>query len=139
MANAGNFGSSRWQDGFHAKVSYQSRTDLNIRVTHDVPYWKVFEFGATIHGKPLLWIPLDFATDAHGIMARDYPGSLFRVDRGGGKAPLLMAGGGRGGTAEAKYFGKEQVVIPQKFHLREIARTVSRKLGQYYREAFANG
>lgn len=138
MAAAGNFESQRWQQGFHAKVSFSSRSDINIRITHDVKFWVVFEEGRVIHGRPLLWIPLPFAVDAQGIMARDYSRPLFRVDRAG-KAPLLMAGGGKGQQAEAKYFGKESVRIPKKFHLREIARQVSRKLNQFYREAFQNG
>lgn len=138
MRAGGNFGSPRWQDGFQARVSYTSRTDINVRVTHSVFYWKVFEFGAVIRGRPLLWIPLDFAVDAQGIRARDYPRPLFRVDRLG-KAPLLMAGGGKGGKAEPKYFGKESVTIPKKFHLREIVKSVSRRLNRYYREALRNG
>jgi hypothetical protein len=138
MASAGNFISARWQGGLHAKVSFESRTDINIRVTHDVRYWKVFEFGARIEGKPMLWIPLPFALDAQGIRARDYPGQLFKVERQG-KAPLLMAGGGAGGKAEPKYFGKDHVTIPKKFHLREIAKAVSRRLSAYYREAFVHG
>ena len=133
----GNFGSDRWQDGFRAKLSYQSRSDLNIRVTHSVRYWVVFEEGRVIKGRPLLWIPLSFASDAQGVMARDYPAPLFRVDRPG-KAPLLMTNTG-GGKAEAKYFGKESVTIPKKWHLRDIAKAVSRKLGGYYKEAFRNG
>lgn len=138
MRAGGDFGSARWQEGLHAKVSFGSRTDLNIRVTHDVKFWVVFEEGRTIHGKPLLWIPLSFATDAKGIMARDYSAPLFRVDRAG-KASLLMTGGGKGHKAEAKYFGKEQVIIPKKFHLREICRQVSRNMSKFYREAFQNG
>ena len=134
----GNFSSDRWQDGFQAKLSYQSRTDLNIRITHEVFYWVVFEEGRVIRGDPLLWIPLSFAEDAQGVMARDYPGQLFRIDRPG-KAPLLMASGGKGSPAQPKYFGKEQVTIPKKWHLRQIVREVSRKLGTYYKEAMRNG
>lgn len=128
----GRFGSTRWQEGFHAKLSYQSRQDLSIRITHDVPYWVVFEEGRVIHGKPMLWIPLHFATEAWGIRARDYPLPLFRVDREG-KAPLLLDATG------PKYFGKESVTIPKKWHLRQIVRDVSRHINQYYREAFNNG
>jgi hypothetical protein len=128
----GNFSSPRWQEGFQAKVSYQSRSAINIRVTHSVSYWRVFEFGATIKGKPLLWIPLDFATDAKGLRARDYPGKLFRVERPG-KAPLLMSDTG------PKYFGKESVTIPKKWHLRQVVRNVAGRLNTYYREAMRNG
>src|SRR5690606_16192623 len=107
---------------------------IHVMVRHAVPYWRVFEFGATIHGKPLLWIPLSFATDAQGKNARDYPGRLFRVDRAG-KAPLLMTRR-RGQEAEAKYFGKESVTIPRKFRLREIIRGVAKMTPTIYRRAF---
>jgi hypothetical protein len=98
----------------------------------------VFEEGRIIRGNPLLWIPLSFADDAQGVMARDYPGQLFRIDRAG-KSPLLMASGGPGGKAQPKYFGRESVTIPKKWHLREIAKQVSRRLGEFYREAMRNG
>lgn len=131
IAAGGNFSSERWQEGFQAKVSFESRSDINIRVTHSVFFWKVFEFGAKILGRPLLWIPLSFARDVTG-RARDYPGKLFRVNRLG-KAPLLMADDG------PKYFGKESVTIPKKWHLRDIVKDVSREMKDYYREAMRNG
>lgn len=132
IRKAGDFGSERWQQGLKAKTSYQSRSDITVRVTHDVPYWVVFEEGRVIKGKPLLWIPFDFAQDAQGKSARDYPGKLFRVDREG-RAPLLMSDDG------PKYFGKEKVTIPKKFHLRQIAAEVSRKMQQYFNKAMSNG
>jgi len=132
IARAGNFRSDRWQQGLQARTSFQSRSDITIRLTHSVPYWVVFEEGRVIRGKPLLWIPLEFAADAKGVMARDYPSPLFRVDRQG-KAPLLFSDDG------PKYFGKEQVTIPKKFHLRQIAAEVSRKMGTFFRKAMANG
>lgn len=129
IARAGDFGSERWQNGLQAKVSYQSRADLTIRLTHSVKYWKVFEYAPTvIRGKPLLWIPLDFAGVPSGLRARDYPEQLFRIDRGNGKAPLLVSDTG------PKYFGKEFVTIRTKWHLRSIVRKVARKLKKYYNE-----
>lgn len=132
MAKAGNFSSQRWQAGLKVRTSYQSRTDITIRVTHDVPYWVVFEEGRVISGKPLLWIPLDFANDAQGVRAKDYPGQLFRVDRAG-KAPLLVSDDG------PKYFGKEKVTIPKKFHLREIVAKVARTMPALFKKAMKNG
>lgn len=134
IAAGGNFGSSRWQEGFQAKVSFAARSDINIRVTHAVPYWQVFENGAVIHGKPLLWIPMRGSeAAARGVRARDFGGPLFRVDRKKGGAPLLMTTGGR-----VEYFGKEQVRIPKKWHLRDIVRRVARRMNEFYREAMAN-
>lgn len=130
IKSAGNFG-ARWTSGFDGRIT-EGGGFIKITFTNEVPYWRVFEYGATIHGRPLLWIPLPFAKDAVGKRARDYPGRLFRVDRAGGKAPLLMAPGGAGRPAEAKYFGKASVRIPKKFHLREIIREGARKMKGFY-------
>lgn len=130
IKKAGKFG-ARWSNGFtgkvtegggHIKVSFAMPSDPPMR------YWRVFEYGAIIRGKPLLWIPLSFAKDAQGVMARDYPGKLFRVDRKTGGAPLLLGGK----PATPKYFGKTQVTIPKKFHLRDIIREGSKKLKLFY-------
>ncbi len=133
IAGAGKFG-SRWTEGLNATVS-EGGGNIRINVTEDVPYWRVFEFGATIHGKPMLWIPLSFAADAKGVYARDYSKPLFRVDRKGGKAPLLMT---PGKPAQAKYFGKESVTIPKKFHIIEIAKTAAKQLKDFYTTRFKN-
>ena len=129
----GNFGSARWQEGFRAKVSFQSRTSITIRITHDVRYWRVFEEGRVIHGRPLLWIPLSFSTAGQlKVRARDFPGKLFRVNRPG-KAPLLLDDSG------PQYFGKEQVRIPRKWHLRDIVKRAAKSMNRRYKEALRNG
>lgn len=122
----GRFG-ARWTEGFQGKVT-EGGGFVRMAFTMAVPYWKVFEKGAVIKGRPLLWIPLSFAKDAQGIMARDYPGRLFRVDRQG-KAPLLLAAGK---PAVPKYFGKESVTIPKKFHLMQIVRDGSHRMADFY-------
>ena len=135
IAAGGNFGSPRWQTGLHATVT-QGGGNRKITVRHDVSYWRVFEFGAVIRGKPMLWIPLSFALDALKVRARDFRGRLFRVDRKRG-APLLMASMGRGAPAQAKYFGKRSVTSPKKFHLRAIIRQVSREMPGYFKRAMS--
>lgn len=136
ISSAGNFG-KRWTDGLHAEVTEGGGT-IRITIDHDVPYATVFEYGKVIHGDPLLWIPLSFAKDAVGVMARDYPLPLFRVDRKNGQAPLLMAWepGAPELGAFPKYFGKESVTIPQKFHLRQIARDVSKEMSSFFKARF---
>ena len=125
IAAAGHFG-SRWTDGFTASVT-QGGGNIAISISSQVPYFNVFQYGAVIHGKPMLWIPLSFATDAKGIRARDY-GQLFRVERKQG-APLLLA---PGKPAQPKYFGKESVTIPKKFHTIEIAREMAAGFREFY-------
>jgi len=85
-----------------------------------------------------LWIPFSDADDAKGVWPRDYPGPLFRVDRLKDGLPLLATWTpGVAGSAEFKYFGKESVTIPQKWHLRDIIRQIARGLKDYYREYFS--
>jgi hypothetical protein len=126
ISQAGRFG-SRWTQGFTGKVT-EGGGNVKVSFSEVVPYWRVFEFGAVIHGRPLLWIPLSFAKDAQGIRARDYPGKLFRVDRKAGGAPLLLGGN----PATPKYFGIASVTIPKKFHLRDIIRDGARQLKLFY-------
>jgi hypothetical protein len=120
--------SARLQDGFHAVA-----TDTNITVTHDAPFWLEFEEGRVIQGRPLLWIPLSFATEAQGVRARDFPSLLRRVDRAR-KAPLLMAAGAR-----PMYFGKQTITIQKKWNLRDIVRRVADQMNQFYKEALRSG
>lgn len=129
IGQAGRFG-SRWMQGLHADVT-EGGGNIRLAVYHDVWYWRVFEKGAVINGKPMLWIPLSFATDAQGVFARDYPGGLFKVERAG-KAPLLLSREDK----KPKYFGKESVTIPKKFHLAEISRRAAQQLGDLYRRIF---
>ena len=117
----------RWTEGFQGKIT-EGGGFIRISFTQKVPFWRIFQFGGTIHGKPMLWIPLSFAKDAQGRRARDYPGKLIRVNRKGGKAPLLLAQGG-----EPKYFGKESVKIPKKFHTIEIIKEGAQKMGDFFR------
>lgn len=126
IAGAGRFG-SRWTEGLQSALDLGTERSL-VTIFHLIPYWRIFEFGGTVKGKPLLWIPLSFS-DAVGIKARDY-GPLFRVDRKIG-APLLFSITDK----EPKYSGHESVFIPKKFHILSIARDVAGRLADFYREA----
>ena len=131
IAGAGKFG-TRWTSGLHADVQYDPRRST-VQVYHTEPFFRVFEKGKVIHGKPLLWIPLSFATDAHGKKASEY-GGLFRVNRKGA-APLLLSIA----TGEPKYFGKAKVRIPKKFHITEITKKVGGRLKQIYSTFWQRG
>jgi hypothetical protein len=127
IAAGGNFG-SRWTDGFHARIIFEGR-QYRIQVYSDVPYFNIFEYGGIIRGRPMLWIPLSFARDALGVLARNFPGGLFRVDRLSGAAPLLLSPVDR----QPKYFGKEQVTMPKKFHIRRIIREAADNMNRTFK------
>jgi len=130
IAAGGNFSSSRWQQGFRALVSFETRADLRIRATHAIKFWRVFEFGATIFCRPLLWIPLPWNNNK--VSAKDYGKPLFRVNRLG-KNPLLLDDTG------PQYVGVQSVTIPRKWDLRGVVKRASRNLNKYFKEEMKNG
>lgn len=132
----GNWG-TRWTEGLQAQVT-EGGGNIRIAVTHNIPYFNVFERGAIIRGKPLLWIPLPGSAaesavwsegEGTGIRARDFPGRLFRVDRKRDGLPLLLTWTK---PAVPMYFGKESVTIPKKFHIIEIARDVANRMRETF-------
>lgn len=89
----------RWQNTFRADTYPKgAKVSANAAafVFHKIPYADVFETGATIRGKPMLWLPLANAPKSIGrkkitpqlFIARIGP--LFRIERPG-KPPLLAA------------------------------------------------
>jgi hypothetical protein len=117
---SGRFG-TRWTQGLHADVTEEG-DNITIGIRHDVPYFNVFEFGAIIHGKPLLWIPLPGVDpDERGdFFQTSRKGNLLLFKKSGSKeiVPLRVA--------------KESVTIPKKFRIREIARLAAGRLGSLF-------
>lgn len=120
ISGAGRFG-PRWTTGFTYDIA-GAELERTITFRHAVPYWRVFQFGAVIKGRPLLWIPLPgvdpgergdfFATSKKGNLL------LFKKE-GRDIRPLRVA--------------KESVRIPKKFHLVEIIVAESKTLGALFR------
>ncbi len=108
IEEAGNFG-SQWQEALHVDITETQRTinvETSMRGGPPVSYWRVFEYGASIHAK-----------NPTGLLT--WPNtSAFSVD---GKVPLFIS--------------KPSVEIPQKFHLRAIIAQVAKELRSYYKES----
>jgi hypothetical protein len=91
--------SSKWQNALRAKVYPPGRDSVRAAalIYHKVPYAQVFEEGAVIHGKPLLWLPLPNAP--FGAGGRRIPAGKFQQQVGmplytirrPGKPPILGA------------------------------------------------
>jgi hypothetical protein len=124
----GKFG-PRWTTGLHATVS-QGGGSIRIEVTHDIPIAPVFMKTTTIFGKPLLWIPLTYT--GLKVRARDFGGALFRTTRKSDGLALL----GSVDDKQMKYFGKESVTIPQKWHTLQIIRQAASDMAALYRARF---
>jgi hypothetical protein len=112
IASAGNFG-PRWAASFIVDTRFEGGTRGVMRAGFSIPYAHVHEFGAVIHGRPLLWIPLSW--NAFKGRAGEYPGRLFRVEREG-RNPLLFSVDDK----QAKYVGVKQVTLRPRFHIRQI-------------------
>jgi len=158
IASAGNFG-SRWIEGLRFKIT-EGGGHIRTAFWHDIPYFWTHQKGAIIRAKNptgLLWIPLSpqYGGDPSlkGVWARDYPGYLFRVDRKGGKAPLLFSftpksmqrARSRAGLTpdpdppRPKYFGVPEVKIPKRFHVLEIIRKTAGRMREFYLEQWRQG
>lgn len=127
---AGNFGSD-WTDAFIV-TQRGERTDtqvLEFSFGGDRPYGAIFETGGTIHGKPLLWIPLPW-TGLKDVWARNYPGRLFRVNNASRSGnPLLFDVSDK----QAKYVGVRSVFLKPRFGLVDmINRIVPPKLAESF-------
>jgi hypothetical protein len=91
------------ENTLNVSTSFSSNRDV-ARVSHGVPYAMVFEHGATIEGKPLLWLPLPGTPKTIG--ARKMTAKLYEQEIGplfyvkGGKYPMLYGYGG-GAPAES--------------------------------------
>jgi hypothetical protein len=125
---AGNFGPD-FVDALRVEVDGDT-----IRTTLDAPGANIFEEGGTIHGDPLLWLPIS-GTDAVGTRAREYGHGLFSVNRKAGGPPLLFSVEDR----QPKYFGIPSVFIAKKFHLREIQTLVLENFKTIFEDALNHG
>jgi hypothetical protein len=124
IQSAGKFGSD-YLSGLSVTVD-----DDTIKLTLDAPGANVFEEGGTIHGNPLLWLPIS-GTDAEGIQASSYADKLFSVNRKTGGVPLLFSVRDHA----PKYFGVPSVNIPKKFHIREIQNRVMDNFASIFESA----
>jgi hypothetical protein len=77
---AAGFG-RKWQNELRANVYPPNRDSLRpaALIYHKVPYARVFEEGAVIHGKPRLWLPLPNAPMALAGGASRRPNSASRL------------------------------------------------------------
>lgn len=123
-------GLGKFASGLQVKVEGDAIGNMKIAMTADDPRLGLFETGGSIHGKPLMWIPLS-GTDAVGVEAHNFPGGLYSANPPGHR-PLLFSKRDR----KPRYFGIAEVQVKQKLHLREIQRDVMRNFQQIFDAAF---
>jgi hypothetical protein len=146
IASAG-FG-LRWQNAFKVSVYPKGKPSLGAAafLVHKIPYANVFETGATILGKPMLWIPLSSTPKMIGTQRltpktfNQEVGKLVLIKRPG-RRPLLAARVSSAGsstvsalkrasrskgktTLKPMFIGIDAVSIRKRFDILETVDTV---------------
>lgn len=115
IAAAGRFGPN-WQRGLqYLTKDADQGLQAKAIIFHKSALAGVFEHGATIEGKPLLWIP----TTPGGPSPKKSGKKLVSVNIAG-KAPMLFDAGDRDRNKKPLYIGVPQVRIRKLFHITEI-------------------
>jgi hypothetical protein len=119
IARAGRFG--RYTKGYTTSVKRVTGGYV-IQCFLKPGFLKVFEYGATSVGHPLLWVPVKPLR----IQVRKYGGRLIRPK---GKRVLLRAT-----DKKVMYVGVSSVINRPRFHLRQIAYREAEKFLTHMRE-----
>jgi hypothetical protein len=137
IAAAGSgFTHAKWLSGLQYKsVDYQTQggePSLEARaiVFHTYGIAGVFESGATIHGKPLMWLP---TTPGAARISKSRKKLVFATVKG---TPLAFDATDKDRHRKPLYIGVPQVTIPKKFHIVEIVKKNAAKLGLAFVKEF---
>jgi hypothetical protein len=143
IAAAGSgFTHAKWLSGLQYKsVDYQTQggePSLEARaiIFHTYGIAGVFESGATIHGKPLLWLPTDAGLARLGGVrrpSRSRKKLTFATVKG---VPMAFDVADKARDRKPLYIGVPQVTIPKKFHIVDIVRKNAAKLGAAFVKEF---
>jgi Family of unknown function (DUF6441) len=120
IAGAGAFG-PKWQQGLQfrtvdAEEAGEPSLQAKAIIFHRFGIAGVFEHGATIQGKPLLWIP----TQPHGRPASRSGKRLTSATVRG--QPMLFDAADRDRERKPLYIGVPSVRIPKKWRITEIVK-----------------
>lgn len=121
IAGAGpNFG-PKWQQGLQyrtkdARAGDQPSLQASAIVFHKFGIAGVFEHGATIHGKPLLWIPTTRGGPAPSKSGKKLVSATIRG------TPMLFDTNDKDRKRKPLYIGVPQVRIPKKFDVIAIVK-----------------
>jgi hypothetical protein len=130
---AAGFG-RRWQDGLRVTV-YPRGRGISINsiayVNHDLKFASVFEEGATIHGKPLLWVPLPNVPKTIGgkkTTAALYAKTIGRMFQIRGSTGRLLLARREGKKLIPLFVGLDSITIRKRFHIHEIVDKIRQEL-----------
>src|SRR5580765_4227089 len=128
-AGAG-FRRAEWQSGLQyrtkgATEGGEPSLKATATIFHKYGIAGVFEYGATIKGHPLMWIP----TAHKGSLASRFGGSILNKKRSEQLVsatvkgtPVLFDKRDKSRDRKPVYIGVPQITIPKKFHVNEIVK-----------------
>src|SRR6187455_2230762 len=108
IAGAGRFG-SMWQKGLRYKIEDDPAVNPEAIIFHSIGRAGVFEYGATIAGKPLLWIPTTPGAPRAGRSGKKLVSATVRGQ------PMLFDAADRDPHRKPLYIGVPSVRIPKKW------------------------
>jgi hypothetical protein len=132
IASAGSgFQHAQWIPGLKYKTVGATKggepsLDAKVIIYHRYGIAGVFEHGATISGKPLLWIP----TRRGGPPASKSGKKLTSATING--VPMLFDANDRDRQRKPLYIGVKSVHIPKKFHIIEIVKDHARRIAALF-------
>jgi len=135
IAGAGpNFG-PKWQSGLQFLTKDANQGGLpslqaKAFVFHKFGIAGVFEHGATIHGKPLLWIPTKRGDPAPGKSHKRLQSATVRG------TPMLFDARDKDRQRKPLYIGVPSVRIPKKFRITEIVKEHVARIGMLFIKYF---
>ena len=99
-------------------------------IFHKMGIAGVFEHGATISGKPLLWIPTTPGAPSAGRSGKKLVSATVR-----GK-PMLFDANDKDRDRKPLYIGVPSVRIPKKWRITEIVEKHAQQIGQLFLKYF---
>ena len=134
IAGAGRF-KGRWISGlqyrtFDAEAGGEPSLQARAVIFHSFGIAGVFEHGATIQGKPLLWIP---TTEGGPRASRSGKKLVSATVRG---QPMLFDANDRDRHRKPLYIGVPSVRIPKKFRIIEIVKKHAAQIGALFLKHF---
>jgi hypothetical protein len=134
IAGAGKFG-PKWQSGLQyrtqdAQEGGEPSLQAKAIIFHKFGMAGVFEHGATIQGKPLLWIP---TTPGGPSASRSGKKLVSATVRG---QPMLFDASDKDRHRKPLYIGVPSVRIPKKWRITEIVKQHAAKIAQLFIKHF---
>lgn len=127
IAGAGRFG-PKWQQGLQYRI--EKGDEPSAIIFHKYGFAGVFEHGATIQGKPLLWIP----TQEGGPRASRSGKKLTSATVRG--RPMLFDANDKARDRKPLYIGVPSVRIPKKWRITEIVKEHAAKIAGLFVKYF---